>query len=284
MEERRLGTTGLKVSVVGLGAGKIGGPDMSDADVDRLVGCALDLGVTIIDTAPSYGASEERLGRALAGRRDRVALSTKLGYGVPGVPDWTPECITAGVDAALVRLRTDHLDVAHLHSCERDTAERTSGALAAAVRAGKVRVAAYSGENEALAWAVASGRFGVVQCSVSVVDQGELDGALAAGLGVLGKRPLGNAPWRFAARPAEPDVAEAWDRSRALGLEAEGLETYARFAAHAPGVSAILVGTVRAEHLREVAAAVALGPLPAERSRSLRDAWGHAAARWRGRT
>src|SRR5438445_12981722 len=109
---------GLSLSKVGLAAGRIGGPETSDADVDRLVGGALDAGVTLIDTARSYGLSEERLGRALAGRRERVVLSTKVGYGVPGVPDWTPRCITEGVAAAPTRLRPDLPDIVPLPSCE----------------------------------------------------------------------------------------------------------------------------------------------------------------------
>lgn len=273
---------GISVSVVGLGAGRIGGPEVGQRDVDALVGRALELGVTLIDTARSYGASEERLGEALRGQRERVVLSTKLGYGVDGVPDWTGPCITAGVDAALRRMATDRLDVAHLHSCPREVLERGDvvDALVAAVRAGKVRVAAYSGEGEALAWALGSGAFGAVQCSVSPVDQGGLDGALevarSRGIGVLAKRPLGNAPWRHAERPAEPDVAEAWERFRALGLDDGGLEwaeIFARFSAFAPGVSAILVGTASAAHLEQAVLAVAHGPLPGGHVQSLRDAW-----------
>src|ERR1700694_3817438 len=84
VELRPLGQTGLSVSVLGLGAGRIGEPATSDADVDRLVGGALEAGVTLIDTARSYGLSEERLGRALAGRRERVVLSTEGGCGASG--------------------------------------------------------------------------------------------------------------------------------------------------------------------------------------------------------
>lgn len=292
MEQRPLGTTGLMVSAVGLGAGRIGGAETSEADVDALVGAALDLGVTLVDTARSYGLSEERLGAALAGRRERVVLSTKVGYGVPGLPDWTGPCVEAGVEAALRRLRTDRLDLVHLHSCPRETLERGGvvEALARAVQAGKVRVAAYSGEEEPLAWAVASGAFGAVQCSVSAVDQGALDGpvreAQARGLGVLAKRALGNAPWRFAARPPEPDVAEAWERFRALGLAEGGVPwaaRFTRFAAHAPGVSAVLVGTASATHLREAVHAVGDGPLPEEEVSAWRAAWGRAGRGWRGR-
>src|SRR3989441_2289987 len=162
VEKRPFGATGLSVSAVGLGAGRIGGPETSDADVDRLVGGALDAGVTLIDTARSYGLSEERLGRALAGRRERVVLSTKVGYGVPGVPDWTPRCIIEGVDAALTRLRTDRLDIVHLHSCEVGVLQHSgvAQALRTTVEAGKGRVAADSGAGEAPLLAASSGLFG----------------------------------------------------------------------------------------------------------------------------
>lgn len=292
MELRPLGATGVFVSPLGLGAGRIGGPETADADVDRLVGSALDAGVTLLDTARSYGLSEERLGRALAGRRERAVLSTKVGYGVPGLADWTGACVAAGVDAALARLCTDHIDVVHLHSCGLEVLERGEvvEALRRAVAAGKVRVAAYAGEGEALGWAVRSGAFGAVQCSVSAVDQAALGGevaeAQARGLGVLGKRALGNAPWRFQARPTEPDVALAWDRFRALGLDAGGLpwpETFVRFAAFAPGVSAVLVGTASPSHLAEVAAAVEKGPLEPGRQAAFRAAWDGAGRSWGGR-
>ncbi len=292
MEWRPLGATGLSISAVGLGAGRIGGPETSDADIDRLIGSALDSGVALIDTARSYGLSEERLGRALRGRRDGVVLATKIGYGIEGVPDWTSACIAAGVDEALRRLRTDRLDLVHLHSCPREVLERSGvvEALVSAVEAGKVRVAAYSGEGEALLWAVRSGAFGAVQCSVSLVDQGALHGAIAEararGIGVLAKRPLGNAPWRFDARPEAPDVAEAWDRFRALRLDPGGLAwpaLFARFAAFAAGVSSILVGTATPAHLAEAVAAVEQGPLDPGRTAAVEAAFAREGRRWPGR-
>jgi aryl-alcohol dehydrogenase-like predicted oxidoreductase len=294
MELRPLGSTGIAVPALGLGAGRIGGLDLSEPEVDRLLGTALDLGVTLIDTARSYGLSEERLGRALAvpGRRARVVLSTKVGYGVPGLPDWTGPCVAAGIDAALERLRTDRIDLVHLHSCGPEVLAQGEVLLALrrAVEAGKVRVAAYSGEGPALEAAVRSGAFGAVQCSVSVVDQAALDGpvaqAAARGLGVLGKRPLGNAPWRFADRPPEADVAEAWDRFRMLDLapSAGGWPAlFARFSAFAPGVSAVLLGTASSTHLAEVAAAVARGPLPAEEAAALRASFARVGRGWAGR-
>ena len=271
METRAFGKTGLRVSVLGFGAGHVGGGEISEDDAGRLLNEALDLGITLIDTAPSYGASEERIGRHLAHRRDDFVLSTKGGYGVPGVADWSAEVITRGVDQALSRMKTDRIDVFHLHSCPRDVLERGDvvEALARARDAGKIQVAAYSGENEALAWAIESGGFGSVQCSVNLCDQGVLENALpaceACGLGVIAKRPIANAAWRFAQRPMGDYAEVNWERLRSMSLETGGmewLELALRFAAHAPGVASSIVGTRDVAHLRHNAELVAKGPLP----------------------
>lgn len=295
LPRRALGKSGLEVSALGLGAGRIGGDDLDDRQVDRLIGVALDAGVDLIDSARSYGRSEERLGRALAGRRERVVLSTKVGYGVPGVPDWTGRCITEGIEAALGRLRSDRIDVVFLHSCPLETLERGEvvEALLAARRAGSIRLAGYSGEGAALVHAVRSGAFEVVQCSVSVVDQGALDGAVAEaaarGVAVLAKRPLGNAPWRFRQPPAADDLAEAWRRFQQMGLAAappDGRpwsDRFARFAAYAPGVSAILLGTASPQHLLDAARAIGSGPLPLPEVNALREPWARSGRGWEGR-
>ncbi|HEY4588112.1 MAG TPA: aldo/keto reductase, partial [Thermoanaerobaculia bacterium] len=257
MDLRPFGSTGLAVPVLGFGAGHVGDPSLDEAEVGRLLHGALDLGVTLIDTARSYGLSEERIGRHLAGRRDEFVLSTKVGYGISGYGDWTGPVIAAGVDAALGRLRTDRIDVVHLHSCPLDVLERGEvvAALQAAVAAGKVRVAAYSGDNAPLEWAIASGAFGSVETSVNLVDQRAIERALPAaeerGLGVIAKRPAANAPWRFAARPAAADVALYWERWRALDLDPGAYgwtELALRFAAYQDGVQCAIVGTSRPEH------------------------------------
>lgn len=263
---RPFGATGLAVPPLGLGAGPVGDGSLDEAEAGRLLHGALDLGLSFVDTAPGYGLSEERIGRHLSGRRSSFVLSTKLGYGVPGVPDWTPECIARGVDQALSRIRTDVLDVAHLHSCPLETL-RHSGVvetLLDAVRAGKVRVAAYSGENDALEWAVSSGAFGSVQCSVNVCDQRSL--GATRGLGVVAKRPLANTPWNpSAAHPDDAAAAAYRTRWAALRLDDLGLppaELAIRFAAFAPGVSTAIVGSRRLSHLAETSALVAKGLLP----------------------
>jgi aryl-alcohol dehydrogenase-like predicted oxidoreductase len=262
MRVRALGTTGLTVSEVGLGAGPLGGDDIDDATAIALVMAAVDRGVTLIDSAPSYGRSETRLGIALSGlRREQVVLSTKLGYGVPEIADWTGPCITAGIEAALVRLQTDRIDIAHLHSCPLDVLVRGEvvEALHRAVQAGKVRVAAYSGDNQALLWAIATGAFGVVQCSVSAVDQRALDRAVPLaverGVGVLAKRPLANGVWRETRRPAASDRAMYWDRLEQMTIKLDAA-TALGFVLAQTGVASALVGTTSIEHLETMIAHV----------------------------
>lgn len=270
MQRRDLGDTGLRVPALGFGAGVIGGPELTERQVGALLGGALDLGISLIDTAPSYGESEQRIGRHLAHRRADFILCTKVGYGVPGVPDWTAESVRLGVDRALERLQTDHLDVVTLHSCPREVLERGEvlDALRQATEAGKVRAMGYSGDGPGLERALDDGRVRVVMASLNPVDQallaGPLDRAKDRAVGVLAKRPLANAVWVDAAPPARPDRLEYWRRWQALGadLGADPAATCVRFAAFTWGVDCAVVGTRHLRRLESLAAAVALGPLP----------------------
>jgi aryl-alcohol dehydrogenase-like predicted oxidoreductase len=295
MQPRAFGRTGLQVSPLGLGAGQIGDDAMSEADVERLVRDAVELGVTLFDTARSYGRSEERLARYLAPVRDLVVLSTKIGYGIDGVADWTGECIRLGVERALRVLATDRLDIVHLHSCPIEVLARGDviAALLDARHAGKLRCAAYSGDNDALGWALASRQFDSLQLSWSMCDQhaaSVIERAAAAGLGVIAKRPLANAPWRFAHRPVGDECEPYWERLQVLELapqiDASGLgwdAVAARFAAHTPGVSAAITGTRSADHLRGNAARVAQGPLPDELAAQIRARFAAVGADWPAR-
>ena len=280
MQTRPFGDTGLTVPALGLGAGSLGDSRLSEAESESVVRAALDLGITFFDTARSYGASEERLGRALRGRRSEAILSTKVGYGVAGAADWTYEAVARGIDEALGKLGTEHVDVVHLHSCPREVLSRGDvvRALGDAVRAGKVRVAAYSGENEALDEAVASGAFGSIELSVNPWDQGSIDRVLwrakDRGMGAVAKRPLANAWWTHRERPSRPDVAEYWSRGRALDLPDFGLplaELSLRFAVFTWGVDCAIAGTSRPENLRALAGMVERGPLPGDVVRALRE-------------
>jgi aryl-alcohol dehydrogenase-like predicted oxidoreductase len=256
--QRLFGTNGFNVSALGLGAGQIGDATQSEDHVGTLLNRAVDRGMTLIDTARGYGLSEERIGRHLSYRRDDFILSTKVGYGIDGQQDWTFDCVVAGVNEALRRMKTDHLDIVHLHSCPLEILQRGEviKALHQCRDAGKLRVVAYSGENEELDWAVDSGEFGSVECSVNLFDQTSLQGALpraaARGMGVIAKRPVGNAPWRFSSQPAGDYCEPYWLRMHTLQLDTNGLpwQDFAlRFSAFAPSVSSAIVGTGSIENL-----------------------------------
>jgi aryl-alcohol dehydrogenase-like predicted oxidoreductase len=290
MERRRLGQSDLLVAPLGLGAGAIGGTDLTEDEAGTLLNRAVDLGMNLVDAAPSYGLAEERIGRHLSWRRRDVVLSTKGGYGVPGVPEWTGECIRRGVDRALGLFRTDVLDLFHLHSCPLDTLRREDllQACTDVVRGGKVRVIAYSGEGDALDFAVTSGVFGAIQTSVNACDQRGLDrgvkAAAARGMGVIAKRPLANAPWRPAPPPDDAAAAEYWKRFHQMALPPrdDWAATFLRFASFAPGVTTCLVGTRRLAHLAECAAAVEAGTLPEYEVKLLATAFRRVDAGWGG--
>lgn len=148
---RRLGTTGPEVGAIGLGCMSVSGiyGGFDGVDPDAVIGRALDLGVSLLDTADIYGpfTSEEVVGRAIAGRRDEVVLATKFGLTfdvvdgelVRGV-NGSPEYVRASIDGSLARLGTDHVDLYYLHRPDTDTPiEETVGAMAELVAAGKVR-------------------------------------------------------------------------------------------------------------------------------------------------
>src|SRR3954465_4814731 len=123
------------------------GAGSDDAESIRTIHRALDLGVTLLDTAEIYGpyVNEELVGRAIAGRRGDVVLATKLGLvshagGGPGNLDSSPANVRAAVDGSLRRLGTDHIDLYYQHRLDPNTPiEDTVGALAELVTEGKIR-------------------------------------------------------------------------------------------------------------------------------------------------
>src|SRR3954471_13227483 len=158
MEYRQLGASGLKVPALSFGAGTFGGKGplfgawgSTDArEARRLVDICLDAGVTLFDTADVYsdGASEEVLGAAVRGRRDRVLLSTKTSLPTgdgPGDAGSSRARLIKATDAALQRLGTDYIDLLQLHAFDAGTpVEETVSALDDLIKAGKIRYAGVS--------------------------------------------------------------------------------------------------------------------------------------------
>ena len=165
MRYRPLGSSGLVVSVAGLGCNNFG-RRLDVAATRAVVDAAIDAGVTLLDTADTYGGagrSEEILGEVLAGRRDQVVLATKfgnqgadMGYGPAAGAKGGRAYIRRAVEESLRRLRTDHIDLYQLHTPDpRTPIEETLSALGELVAEGKVR---YIGHSNFAGWQIADGR------------------------------------------------------------------------------------------------------------------------------
>src|SRR6201996_4000560 len=153
MEYRQLGGSGFKVPVLTLGTGTFGGKgDLFAAwgntgvpEATRLVDICLDAGLTMFDSADVYsgGAAEEILGQAIAGRRDRVLISTKANFRLGDGPNDAGSSrfhLIRAVEGSLKRLRTDYIDLFQLHGFDALTSvEETLGTLNDLIRAGKIR-------------------------------------------------------------------------------------------------------------------------------------------------
>ncbi|MBX9847330.1 MAG: aldo/keto reductase [Xanthobacteraceae bacterium] len=140
MEKRKLGQTNIEVSVVGVGCNNFGRRIHDVAVARAVVDRAIDLGITLFDTADVYGngTSESFLGEAIGKRRAQVVIATKFGWGHPSGA--SRRTIVRTVEASLKRLRTDHIDLYQVHYPDPDTPiEETLQALDQLVRDGKVR-------------------------------------------------------------------------------------------------------------------------------------------------
>lgn len=295
MQKRPFGSTGFSVTSLGFGAAPIGLLETERAAAGRLLNAALDAGLNLIDTASGYKGSEEVIGQSIAHRRSEFVLISKCGRPVPQAQgaDWSPELIANTIDASLRRLRTDRLDVMLLHSCGKDVLERGEalGALARAREAGKIRFAGYSGDNEAAVYAATLGDVAVIETSINIADQHNIDAVLPAcrqrDLGVLAKRPIANAAWK----PLDDqqgfykDYAATYtDRLRRMNLNPADFgipgspqqawpELAMRFTLSIPGVHTAIIGTTRMENLRANIATAEKGPLPPDVVERLRAAF-----------
>jgi len=158
MEYRQLGNSGVRVSVVGLGANRFGSQDVSQAEVSAIIDAALEVGVNFIDTANNYneGRSEETLGNALKGRMDRVVMATKFSYPrKTSANSWGASRyhMMQSVEKSLRRLQTDHIDLYYCHRWDDTTPiEETLRGLGDLIRMGKV---CYIGASAYASWQLA---------------------------------------------------------------------------------------------------------------------------------
>ena len=306
MEKVTFGKTGLQVSRLGFGAGPIGYLRIEQERVARILNLLLDSGVNLIDTAGSYPGSEEAIGNTAGHRRGEFVLISKCGQSFPDLPGaaWSAQVIAATIDRSLHRLKTDRLDVMLLHSCDLATLKRGEAvsALAKARDAGKIRFAGYSGDNEAAAYASGLPDIAVVETSINIVDQMNVETALPVArknnLGVIAKRPVANASWKDPAQQAGiyRDYASEYHRRLAqikltpadLGFTGPANQAWPelalRFVLGQNGVHAAIIGTTNPDHALANIRAAEKGPMPAESVQNIRDAFKHAdpSGQWRG--
>ena len=282
MDFRRLGNSGLVVSVVGLGTNNLA--FKLDLDGSReVVHAALDEGITLFDTADSYGASEERLGELLEGKRDDVILATKFG-GPRSAGVYAPGSrrnVMNAVEGSLRRLGTDYIDLYYQHYPDPNTpVEETLEALTDLVGQGKVR---YIASSNVTGWMVADAdhlaanrglqRFTGCQIEWSLLNRGveaEIVPAcrkfelgvvpyfpLASGL-LTGKHQRG-VPFAEDSRMSNAYFASAatdenWDRIERLTKVAEDaghtiLELAICWLLSQDGVSSVLTGATKPEQV-----------------------------------
>jgi aryl-alcohol dehydrogenase-like predicted oxidoreductase len=296
LERRRLGRTDMEVSILGFGGSEIGYERVSAATVARLLGAAIDSGLNVIDTAECYESSEDLIGQAIGLRRREYYLFTKSGHPQGyGREDWRPESLLKTLERSLRRLRTDHVDLVQLHSCD-ESDLRKGDVIAALERArerGLARYLGYSGDGSAARYAIECGRFDALQTSINVADQEALDLtvplAQARGVGVIAKRPIANAAWRSGRKPKNPYHHIYWTRLSRLDYDflrlpvPDSVGRALRFTVSQPGVHTAIVGTTKPARWAENAAHAAAGVLSAEESARIRARWREVAdAGWVG--
>ena len=298
MEYRNLGRSGLVVSAVGLGCNNFGRPKSATetkAGTDAVVGAAIDAGVTLFDTADTYGAvrglSEQLMGDAFKGRRDQVVLATKFGHRMDGAngPEWEARAsrryVRRAIEGSLRRLQTDWIDLYQLHMPDGLTPiEETLSVLEDLVTEGKVR---YIGHSNLQAWQIADAeyqailgnhpRFISAQNEYLLLARGAESEILPAvihyKLGFLPYLPLYNGllTGRFtrtggpadsrivASRPRVLDSVpwDAMDRYEAFcaGHDVTMLEATIAWLLARPGITSVIAGVTKPEQLAQNAKA-----------------------------
>ena len=246
LPRRALGRTGLKVGILGIGTSPLGAPGVTQKQVDRVISMAADEGVNYLDAAPIYRMAERRLGPALKGRRDKFVLVSK-------VEATSKQDATWQLKESLLKMKTDYLDVAHLHNVGRtdrfpdlDVLTGEDGALQAlrdAKKEGLIRhigLTCHLRPKRALP-IIETGDIELVMCAANFVDVHTYDfegtvfaEAAKRGLGVVAMKILGG---------REGDGAK---------LSApEHYENAVRYALGIPGLSVAIMGVKNTAELKK---------------------------------
>lgn len=308
MEYVRFGRTKLEVSTVGIGTGGASRLGLAQGSTDEeamaIVRRGLELGINYFDTAESY-RNEYILGRALEGHRDEVVLSTKV---TPVLDDGElcdPAGLRLAVERSLANLRTDVIDIFHLHRVLIESYEHTVNVLVPTVMElrdeGKIRFIGIS-ENTGgdvnhvmLQNAIKDNYWDVIMLNFNLFNQSARNGILPTAIkNDIAIEIMASARSQFSRpdlliaeldrlistgelRPDQINPLNPLDflHSSDLDLDLTLTEASYRFAAHEPGVHVVLVGTGNIAHLEENVDALNRGILPADVRERLRSAFGH---------
>jgi aryl-alcohol dehydrogenase-like predicted oxidoreductase len=298
MEKRRLGKTDMDVSVLGFGGAEIGFENASPDAVEKLLKSALDAGLNVIDTGECYRDSEELIGQTVSDRREDFYLLTKCGHphGMESSANWSQASLLQSIERSLRRLKTDRLDIVHLHSCSESELRKGEAitALQTARERGYTRYIGYSGDSRAAHFAVECGAFDTLQTSISVADQEAIELTMPLAhkkqVGVIAKRPIANAAWKTGHKPIQGYHHEYWERLRKLNYEflrntdlERTIGIALRFTLSVPGVHTAIVGTKKPERWQENAKLLEAGPLSEAEFHAIRHRWEEYAPRiWIG--
>ena len=260
---------------------------MNRHPIEHLLNSALDDGLNVIDTAECYGLSEEFIGRAVGDRRQEYYLFTKCGHAAGlDFPDWHPQLLERSIERSLQRLHTDYIDLIQLHSCSEEILRRGEviSALQHAREAGKLRYIGYSGDNRDALYAVQCKAFDTLQTSINIVDQTALELTLPLTreyhMGVIAKRPIANAVWRYGSTPPAWDFHYAyWEKLNRLAYpflqqhQEEAVGIALRFTLTVPGVHTAILGTSHPGRWQQNKQFLADGPLPQEQFEEIHAHW-----------
>jgi aryl-alcohol dehydrogenase-like predicted oxidoreductase len=283
LPKRKLGRTGVDVTILGFGAmelrGPPRGPEISDKEAERVLNGVLDAGINFIDTSIDYGRSEEHIGRSISHRRAEYFLASKCGCvvgGAQGEHVHTAANIRKGIENSLRLLKTDHLDLVQFHrSLTLEEFER-EGALQEALKLkqeGKVRFLGVSGTLPNLAEQIDSGVFDAFQIPYSALQREHeqlISKAAQAGAGAIIRGGVARgAPsdWQRTNYMVPGTIMrDRWEQAKLDELldGMDRIEFTLRFTLSHPGLSTTIVGTRNPEHLRANVEAAKKGPLPNE--------------------
>lgn len=283
LPKRKLGRTGYEVTTLGFGAmelrGLPRGPEITEREAEQILNGVLDAGINLIDTSIDYGASEERIGKHIAHRRDEYFLASKCGCvvgGAQGEHVHTAANIRHGVENSLRLLKTDHLDLVQFHRSLTPAEFEAEGALQEALklkREGKVRFLGVSGTLPNLVQQIELGVFDAFQIPYSALQREHEDvitKAAEAGAGTIIRGGVARgAPddWQrtYYMVPGST-LQDRWEQAKLdeLLYGLSRVEFTLRFTLSHPALHTTIVGTKNLDHLRANIEAAKKGPLPAD--------------------